>query len=93
MQPSGGLASRRADGCPAQSLGQINSLMLVLIDSSCFSRLLLRLSSRVRTVWLSNFDQFFVGLSITVFELDGGRETAPPWTFSGKLTRRKCLAA
>ena len=26
--------------------------------------------------WVSNFDQFFVGLPITVFELDGGRRFA-----------------
>src|SRR6185369_11920454 len=28
--------------------------------------------------WVSNFDQFFVGLPITVFELDGGRRFATP---------------
>jgi hypothetical protein len=27
---------------------------------------------------VSNFDQFFVGLPITVFELDGGRRFATP---------------
>jgi len=43
--------------------------------------------------WVSNFDQFFVGLSITLPCLDGGRRFATPWTFSGKLTPRKCLVA
>ena len=43
--------------------------------------------------WVSNFDQFFVGLPINVFELDGGRRFVTQWTFSGKLTGRKCLVA
>ena len=46
---------------------------------------------RSRSARVSNFDQFFVGLSITVFGLDGGRRFATQWTFSGKLTGRKCL--
>jgi len=42
---------------------------------------------------VSNFDQSFAGLSITLPRLDGGRRFATPWTFSGKLTLGKCLVA
>jgi hypothetical protein len=52
-------------------------------------------SQRVPTAndrWVSNFDQFFVGLSITVFELDGGRRFATPMDLLWQINYGKMLS-